>query len=133
MTMFWLFFDRRDTRFQPFDGPGISAKPTLVKSVSRVMGTPGRAPVSVPVEALLPSIVTTPFLSNLPSHINMPDDGPVYRATAGVEAAGAEGAAGVVAGGGVCVTGAGGKDRSGWGDACWAGGRVAGWADEGGV
>lgn len=77
MTIFWLFFDRNDTRFQPFEGPGISAKPMFVRSVSRVTGTPGKEPVSVPVDALLPSIVTTPSLFSLPSHINIPDVGPV--------------------------------------------------------
>jgi hypothetical protein len=78
--MFWLFFDLNETFFHPFDGLGISAKPILVRSVSSVTGTPGNDPVNVPADALLPSIVTTPFLSSLPNHISIPEDGPVYRA-----------------------------------------------------
>ncbi len=75
--MFWLFFERNETFFHPFDGPGVSENPMLVWSVSSVTGTPGNAPVNVPVDALLPSIVTRPSLSSLPNHINIPDDGPV--------------------------------------------------------
>lgn len=99
-TIFWFFFDRSETFFQPFDGLGVSAKPMLVRSVSIVTGTPGSVPVNVPDEALEPLIVTTAFLSNFPDHISMPDDGPVYRA--------AVAAGGTAVWDGVWVTGAGG-------------------------
>ena len=74
---------RNTNRLHPLPGPGDSATPTSFGSTSMSTGTPGSAPLSVPMDAVVPSMVMVPFFSSFPDHVTTPAAGAAGRTTGG--------------------------------------------------
>src|SRR5260370_24333840 len=85
--------------FQPFAAEGGSETVNPFGSTRTVIGTPGKAPFTVPLSDFAPSITIVPSFSTLPDHNRMPEEGVAGCSTLGL--------------GGTSTTGAGASAGSG--------------------